>query len=156
MRAIPGQRRAPKSRGAFFTPPQIASFVANWAVRSREDLVLEPSAGDAEFLVHAVSRLQAMGVPTPHVHGVELHKWSASVGATRVEDMGGSVDMAVGDFFDAPADARYTAVVGNPRTSGSRTSPVTCEPRRARLPSGAELRSPGWRRRGLPSRSMAR
>ncbi len=103
-----------KSRGAFFTPPQIASFVANWAVRSREDLVLEPSAGDAEFLVHAVSRLQAMGVPTPHVHGVELHKWSASVGATRVEDMGGSVDMAVGDFFDAPADARYTAVVGNP------------------------------------------
>ncbi|OUE10439.1 Modification methylase Eco57IB [Clavibacter michiganensis] len=103
-----------KSRGAFFTPPQIAAFVADWAVRSSDDLVLEPSAGDAEFLVHAVSRLQALGVPAPHVHGVELHQWSASVGASRVVDTGGSVDMAVGDFFDTPADARYSAVVGNP------------------------------------------
>lgn len=103
-----------KARGAFFTPPQIASFIADWAVRSRTDLILEPSAGDAEFLVHAVARLRDLGVSEPHVHGVELHPWSAAAGTARISSAGGSVEMRVGDFFDAPADGRYTAVVGNP------------------------------------------
>ncbi|PWJ62498.1 Eco57I restriction-modification methylase domain-containing protein [Rathayibacter iranicus] len=103
-----------KARGAFFTPPTIASFVAKWAVRSAQDAVLEPSAGDAEFLVHAVARLRDLGAVEPHVHGVELHQWSADVGAERVADAGGSVDMTVGDFFDTPAAARYSAVIGNP------------------------------------------
>ncbi|MCD5348414.1 N-6 DNA methylase [Agromyces sp. S2-1-8] len=103
-----------KARGAFFTPPEIASFIADWAVRSADDSVLEPSAGDAEFLVHAVSRLQELGVASPRVHGVELHQWSADVGATRVADAGGVVDMTVGDFFDSPASAQFSAVIGNP------------------------------------------
>lgn len=40
-----------KARGAFFSPPKIAAFVTDWAVRTPHDAVLEPSAGDAEFLV---------------------------------------------------------------------------------------------------------
>ena len=103
-----------KARGAFFTPPQIASFVAEWAVRSAAETVLEPSAGDAEFLVHAVSRLRDLGAATPHVHGVELHRWSADVGAARIAEVGGTVEMTVGDFFDIAAAPRYSAVVGNP------------------------------------------
>lgn len=103
-----------KARGAFFTPPKLASFIAKWAVRSPSDAILEPSAGDAEFLVHSVSRLRELGATTPRVHGVELHPWSATSGAARVEAAGGLVDMTVGDFFDSPADGQYTAVVGNP------------------------------------------
>ncbi|WP_454142029.1 N-6 DNA methylase [Microbacterium lacticum] len=103
-----------KARGAFFTPPEIAAFVADWAVRSPDDAVLEPSAGDAEFLVHAVSSLGALGADSPLVHGVELHQWSADIGVRRVADAGGQIDMTVGDFFDSPVDARYTAVIGNP------------------------------------------
>nr|WP_202129532.1 N-6 DNA methylase [Rathayibacter rathayi] len=103
-----------KARGAFFTPPTIAAFVAGWAVRTTHDVVLEPSAGDAEFLVHAVTRLQDLGAVEPHVYGVELHQRSAEVGAERISDAGGSVNMTVGDFFDTPATARYSAVIGNP------------------------------------------
>ncbi|KAA9392955.1 SAM-dependent methyltransferase, partial [Kocuria coralli] len=103
-----------KARGAFFTPPGIASFVADWAVRSTDDAVLEPSAGDAEFLVHAVAQLGKLGAKSPEVHGIELHQWSADLGIKRVTDAGGRVNMTVGDFFDAPADAQYSAVVGNP------------------------------------------
>lgn len=103
-----------KARGAFFTPPGIASFVADWAVRSTDDAVLEPSAGDAEFLVHAVGQLRKLGAMSPEVHGIELHQWSADFGIKRVTDAGGRVNMTVGDFFDAPADAQYSAVVGNP------------------------------------------
>lgn len=103
-----------KARGAFFTPPKLASFVTDWAVRAADDAVLEPSAGDAEFLVHAVARLQKLGAAAPRVYGVELHQWSADIGAARITSAGGTVDMAVGDFFDSPAVGQYTAVVGNP------------------------------------------
>ncbi|WP_341925249.1 N-6 DNA methylase [Nocardioides psychrotolerans] len=103
-----------KSRGAFFTPPAIASFVVNWAVRSPDEEILEPSAGDAEFLVHAVARLQDLGVSAPHVHGVELHDFSAQIGAQRVAEAGGTVEMTVADFFDTGLAPRYSAVVGNP------------------------------------------
>lgn len=103
-----------KSRGAFFTPPEIATFIVDWAVRSTDDKVLEPSAGDAEFLVHATARLQALGVAAPQVFGVELHDWSARLGVSRVAAAGGNAVMTVGDFFDAPADGQYSAVVGNP------------------------------------------
>lgn len=103
-----------KARGAFFTPPEIASFIVDWAVRSADETVLEPSAGDAEFLVHAVAKLQDLGVTAPHVHGVELHDWSAQLGAQRVAGAGGTVEMTVGDFFDTGLAPRYSAVVGNP------------------------------------------
>lgn len=103
-----------KSRGAFFTPPEIATFIVDWAVRSPDDQVLEPSAGDAEFLVHATGRLQTLGNPTPRVFGVELHEWSARLGVSRVAAAGGNAEMTVGDFFDTPGDARYSAVIGNP------------------------------------------
>lgn len=103
-----------KARGAFFTPPLIADFIAGWALRSSQDVVLEPAAGDAEFLVHAVSRLQRLGCSSPTVHGVELHSWSAQVGAQRVREVGGNPYMHVGDFFDYPAGGGYSAVIGNP------------------------------------------
>ncbi|MFP3802403.1 N-6 DNA methylase, partial [Paraburkholderia sp. SIMBA_027] len=49
-----------KERGAFFTPPAITRFIAQWAIRTSQDRVLEPAAGDAEFLVSAVDRLREL------------------------------------------------------------------------------------------------
>lgn len=64
--------------------------------------------------MHAVSKLRHLGTEVPTVHGVELHSWSAQVGATRVEEAGGHVEMVVSDFFDTSTAPRYSAVVGNP------------------------------------------
>src|SRR4051812_49381628 len=36
-----------KARGAFFTPPLLAAFLAEWAVRAPADRVLDPSCGEA-------------------------------------------------------------------------------------------------------------
>ena len=47
-----------KARGAFFTPPDISRFMTAWAVRSAEDKVLEPSCGEASFLLPAAQRLR--------------------------------------------------------------------------------------------------
>src|SRR5690554_2145622 len=63
-----------KARGAFFTPEPIARFIAEWAIRSSDERVLEPSCGDAEFLEHAVTRLRELGAEgEPVVSGVEIH-----------------------------------------------------------------------------------
>ncbi|WP_297004574.1 Eco57I restriction-modification methylase domain-containing protein [uncultured Corynebacterium sp.] len=103
-----------KARGAFFTPEPVARFMTEWAVRGPEDRVLEPSAGDAEFLVSAVERLRELGVERPRVHGVEIHRDSADEGRRRVEAVGGEPLITVGDFFMVPAAPRYDAVIGNP------------------------------------------
>src|SRR3546814_16772742 len=75
-----------KARGAFFTPTEITHYIARWAIRSTADHVFEPSAGDAEFLVAAVHRLQTLAgyASPPTVDGVEIHAHSARVGRARV------------------------------------------------------------------------
>lgn len=103
-----------KARGAFFTPPAITSFIADWAIQQASDRVLEPSAGDAEFMVAVVDRLRSLGEPVPGVDGIEIHEASADAGRRRVEAAGGVPSIQNADFFDVPAHAGYEAVVGNP------------------------------------------
>lgn len=103
-----------KARGAFFTPDAITRYVTDWAIRSSTDTVLEPSAGDAAFLVQAVRRLQERGSGAPTVDGVEIHEHSAVVARRRVEEAGGNPNITVSDFFLVEPQARYSVVVGNP------------------------------------------
>lgn len=106
-----------KARGAFFTPQSITRFIAQWAIRSPDDRVLEPSTGDAAFLVSAVERLQDLAGPdagVPRVDGVEIHAQSARVARARVEEAGGVADITVSDFFQVEPRPLYSAVIGNP------------------------------------------
>src|SRR5205823_2827324 len=45
--------------GAFFTPTEMCQFIANWALRTPTDHVLEPSASEASFLIAAAERCHA-------------------------------------------------------------------------------------------------
>ncbi|KWF86291.1 methyltransferase [Burkholderia diffusa] len=106
-----------KERGAFFTPDEITRFVANWAIRGPSDQVLEPSAGDAAFLVAAVDRLRALspGVDLrPTVDGVEIHAHSARVAHQRVRQVGGNAQIRQSDFFAVEPEPVYDTVIGNP------------------------------------------
>lgn len=103
-----------KARGAFFTPDGITSHIAEWAIRSGSDRVLEPSAGEAAFLVAAVRRLQDLGRESPHVNGVEIHKHSAQVARDEVRAAGGTATIRVSDFFRVDAVPSFDAVIGNP------------------------------------------
>lgn len=69
-----------KARGAFFTPREVVNFVVRWAVRDSDDHVLEPSCGEAEFMLAAGQRLRSLGASGELVKqlvGVELHHASA-------------------------------------------------------------------------------
>lgn len=106
-----------KARGAFFTPDAISKFVTDWAIRDASDDVMEPSAGDAAFLVQAVRRLRELGVANdarPLVHGVEIHAHSARLARARITDAGGDADVLESDFFLVEPQPRYSAVIGNP------------------------------------------
>ncbi len=108
---------ARKARGAFFTPEEIARFITRWAVRAADDTVMEPSAGDAAFLVEAVRRLRELGAPTPttpRVHGVEIHDESARAARSRIVAAGGASDIVVDDFFLVEPRPVHSAVIGNP------------------------------------------
>ena len=50
-----------KLRGGYYTPMAIARWMCGWAVRAATDRVLEPSAGDGNFLVAAAEAMRARG-----------------------------------------------------------------------------------------------
>ncbi len=106
-----------KARGAFFTPPAITRFLAEWAVRNRDDAVLEPSCGEAEFLLAAADRLRGLGAGLfagETLHGIELHRPSCDVAGARVRDSGFLAEITTANFFDVPARPAYDVVIGNP------------------------------------------
>lgn len=111
---VPDTAAARKARGAFFTPPQITRYLAEWAVRTGEDAVFEPSAGDAAFLVAATERLRHLGVEHPELDGVEIHPASVATARRRVAEAGGRARVRTADFFDIAPKPSYTAVLGNP------------------------------------------
>lgn len=106
-----------KGRGAFFTPDEITHFMAKWAIRNKDDRVMEPSAGDAAFLVAATARLHELDIgviAVPEVDGVEIHAHSAKVARDRVSAAGGRANLRVSDFFDVAPSPVYDTVIGNP------------------------------------------
>lgn len=107
-----------KARGAFYTPPEISQFLIDWAVRRKGDFVLEPSCGDAAFLVPAAERLRDLGVPRRlipnQLQGIEIDKASVEEAEERLEEEGLSATIVHSDFFDCEPSPVFDAVVGNP------------------------------------------
>src|SRR4051794_3824541 len=59
-----------KSLGAFYTPPELASKLVDWCVRTPADTVLDPSFGGSVFLRLARDRLLALGAVGADVKGL--------------------------------------------------------------------------------------
>ncbi len=113
----PEEAPARKARGAYFTPPAVARYVTTWAVRHASDLVLEPSCGEAAFLLEAGRRLRALGQGeslAEQLHGTDVHAASVGVAAQRLAAEGIHARLVVGDFLASAPTERYDAVIGNP------------------------------------------
>ena len=107
--------RPRKARGAFFTPPELCRYMAEWAIRAPTDRVLEPSCGEAAFLLAAAERLACLGVsPAGALSGVELHERSARSAQDVLQANGFDARVEVGDFFSIPPVPTFSAVIGNP------------------------------------------
>jgi adenine-specific DNA-methyltransferase len=107
--------KARKARGAFFTPEALCQFIARWAIESPADRVLEPSAGEAAFLLAAGERLRELGGSSAgNLSGVELHAESAANAYDLLSAAGHSAELQVADFFSVSPKPAFDAVIGNP------------------------------------------
>lgn len=115
-----------KARGAFFTPPAIADYLAAWAVDDDPNAkILDPTCGEAVFLLAAGRRLKELGRAAneldQQVFGVDLHEQSlnASMALLEAEDL--DAHLLADDFFNVSAPGHLgsplplvDAVIGNP------------------------------------------
>lgn len=105
-------RTKERALGAYFTPDAPATLMARWAVRSANDVVLEPSLGDGQF-AHAVSSFVASkGWSKVALHACEL---DADTAASAVQTGAVKEDhLLVGDFLATKHLPMFDAVIGNP------------------------------------------
>jgi adenine-specific DNA-methyltransferase len=115
-----------RDRGAFFTPPAIADYLADWAVGNDPVAkVLDPTCGEAIFLLAAGRRLRRAGLAASglnqHLFGVDLHQASLDWAMTLLEEDGLDATLLERDFFDLPTPDELgsplplmDAVIGNP------------------------------------------
>jgi len=90
-----------KAYGQFFTPAEVAATLVRWAIRDRDDRILDPACGDGAFLaLHE----RTVGVEHDPRHAATARLRAPS--ATVVE----------ADFFAwaGETNERFDAVVGNP------------------------------------------
>jgi adenine-specific DNA methylase len=106
-----------KARGAFYTPPGIARFLVEWAIRSGSDVVLEPSCGEAAFLIRAYQRLQSFALFPPvadQLVGLDINPEAVRKAEAEIAALGGQAVLKTGDFLEFRSDQQFDAVVGNP------------------------------------------
>lgn len=89
-----------RERGAYFTPSWLAQALATWAIRTAEDVVVDPSAGGGDLLFAAAQRLAAVGGSGKHqLFGVELHKRTANALRSKLAAVAPADQLLQGDFF---------------------------------------------------------
>src|SRR5215472_279789 len=94
-----------KARGAFFTPPVLANFLARWATHGNPNAqVLDPTCGEGVFLLAAAHQLRGLGTAreklSDQVHGVDLHPDSLAQTSRSLETAGLGAKLIAADFFD--------------------------------------------------------
>ena len=97
--------------GAYYTPEFAARSLVQWAIRSSDDVVLEPSMGDGVFLRAIKDHLEDAPSLAPTVKGIEVHRtaFRETVSAALISE-----ENAICADFLSVAPFRASAVVGNP------------------------------------------
>ena len=111
-----------KLRGGYYTPSPIAEFICSWAIQNDNDLVLEPSCGDGNFIEAAIERFNELGVNGDDLYGrikgVELIPEEAQKAVRRAANFGLNGDTIINnDFFSFISnqeDIAYNSIIGNP------------------------------------------
>jgi adenine-specific DNA-methyltransferase len=115
-----------KLRGGYYTPKEVADFLARWAICSPNMRILEPSCGDGNFLVAVTDALINLGVAKRAIPelltGVELDANEAHKAISRLNSYGvpvSSEHIITVDFFRFCREKlnehmHYDAILGNP------------------------------------------
>lgn len=109
---------AQKLRGGYYTPLDLATFIAQWVKEIKPERVLEPSCGDGAFFA-ALGK--ARGFENTNVLGFELEEQEAAKAQQRARESGlTAATVQNADFLEWALDQfvggeeKFDAVVGNP------------------------------------------
>ncbi|TSA24626.1 class I SAM-dependent methyltransferase [bacterium] len=108
-----------KLRGGYYTPPQIAQYITDWAITKDTETILEPSCGDGIFInsiVNTFHSINKKGDIYKKIHAVELYINEARKIDTNIID---NINLYIGDFFKYCKDhltdkVQFDCIVGNP------------------------------------------
>ena len=113
-----------KLRGGYYTPDDLAEWIAAWCIQDKDDQVLEPSCGDGAFLSAAAKRLLSLGSKPESVvkqlQGVEISQTESAKSTQALEVLLGlpsASSVTVSDFFEwwqSPGRGTFDAILGNP------------------------------------------
>lgn len=113
-----GNETAQKLRGGYYTPPDLAVFLAQWVKEIGPKRVLEPSCGDGVFF-GALAKVK--GFQKASVFGFELEADEAAKAQARATAVGlSATTVHAEDFLQWALDhmndgsAKFDAIVGNP------------------------------------------
>lgn len=108
-----------KLRGAYYTDPAIAAFLARWAMEKRPKRVLEPGCGDGVFL-GALEAAAEGSSGRISVTAFEIEPDEATKAAKRAKALTHcKTEVILRDYLDwslkeGPSATKFGAVVGNP------------------------------------------
>lgn len=112
-----------KSNGVHYTPSALAGFVARRAlaeVHRDSYVVLDPACGDGELLLAVAFEAERLGLPAPHLVGVDRDQEAVGYATKRLnEAVAASVVIRTGDFLGVGTEtgalpSSYDLVISNP------------------------------------------
>lgn len=112
-----------KLRGGFYTPPEIANFLAKWAILQGNESVLEPGCGDGNIIEAVLSRGASLEEGPISLTGIEMDESEAQKASERANELAGNqdeVEIVNQDFFQYCIEqsrwrkTRFDVVLGNP------------------------------------------
>jgi adenine-specific DNA-methyltransferase len=142
-----GNETAQKLRGGYYTPPDLAVFLARWVKEIGAKRILEPSCGDGVMFT-ALGQViwQVRGFKRTSVVGFELDATEAAKAHARAQAVGlTGADIRAEDFLHWAIDqlgdggARFDAVIGNPPFVRYQYLPEPFQHRAAQIFKGLEL-----------------
>ena len=100
-----------RATGPYYTCSSVADYIAQWAIRSRDDIVLELSFGDGNFLQSAIDRFKNLGEFEPEIIGVELQKEPYDNFMSQGYSF---INCYMMDYMDFVPKCQMSAIIGNP------------------------------------------
>jgi type I restriction-modification system DNA methylase subunit len=113
-----------RSLGAFYTPSFLSKLLCGWAIRDKNQVVLEPSFGGCTFLEEISSRFLMLGSNSPlkNVYGCDIDK-NAFLKLESLEIVGCENNFLEKDFLllehASFCEGKADVVIGNPPYIGN-------------------------------------
>lgn len=116
MNGLLEERR--RKLGIFYTPGSLAAILAEWAVRRKSDLVLDPSYGGCAFLSSALAVLENRGSSNPgiNIFGIDIDPQAGAFAQALAQQGVPHTNLLSGDFIKVSPKrfGMVDVIVGNP------------------------------------------